>query len=75
MDITAELERIYCKVIRVRNITCYKIGDYFNKCNDCPYYNQYINDCDFEDIMKGIKDLINVVDHLGIYRNKEEEDD
>lgn len=40
MNITAELEGIYCKVNRVRNRTCYKIGGYFNVCSGCPYCNQ-----------------------------------
>lgn len=72
MSFTTELEKIYRKVRRVRNGTC----DKFDRCEDCQCQNQYLDEkCDFEDIMKDIKDLINVVDSLGIYRNKEEEDD
>lgn len=75
MSITTRLEEIYWKVKRTRNRTCKKIDGYIDCCSDCPYYNQYIDDCDFENIMKDIKDLINVVDPLGMYRNEEEEDD
>ena len=69
MSITAKLEEIYCGVNRLRNRTCYKIDGYFNKCSDCPYYNQYLDDCDFEVIMKDINNLINVVDPLVMYKN------
>lgn len=75
MSITAELEEINWKVKRLRNRTCYKIDGYIGKCSDCQYYNEYTDDCDFEDIIKDINDLISVVDPLGMYRNKEEEDD